>query len=209
MYTWNDGLKPGGRTPKLYLAKGGEVVKFKGVNIPNFCAIAAQKYEAGGKWSNTTYRLELAPGVRAIYFLSPLHGTWGDDIENWGQACETLALPIEKVQRILREEYPRTAKRFDDLEAFVASTGVDTDVEVVLVSFGSPNARDVREGYWAKPKSSRASDGRTVTVRPVEGPYGPEWAKAEVVAPKGAKIISTRHSPGMKGGYWTIEVAVQ
>lgn len=120
-YTFNDGLQRGGRTPKLYLAKNGKAEKFVGQNLPGLCVISTHKYTKDGKWSNTTYTLLLAPGVQAIEFLSPLNGTWGQDIASWQQACERLGLPLVECQRVVRQEYPRTAQKLDEIEAFAAS----------------------------------------------------------------------------------------
>ena len=121
MYDYDDGLVSGGRRPRLYLACGAEVARFEGQTIPNFCAIAAQKYTKQGKWSHTTFQLHLAPGVRALEFLSPLHGTWGDDLPSWGAVAEALGLPVDVAQAIVRAEYKETAERLDKLEAFAAA----------------------------------------------------------------------------------------
>ena len=205
-YEYNDGLQNGGRRPRLYLAKGGEVKKFAGENIPGYCAIVTAKYEKNGKWSNTTYQLELAPGVRPLYFLSPLHGTWGDNLGSWGEVAETLGLPVDVAQTIIRNEYRATAERLDKLEEFALAVEAQGEkIETVVISFGSPSNRAISEGYWEKPKSSRTSDGRTVTVAP--GPDG-DWYHPVVIEPEGAKVISSRHQPGMHGGYWTIEIEV-
>ena len=206
IHEYNDGLFPGGRRPRLYLSKAGEVRKFAGKNIPDYCAVVTARYVKNGKWSNTDYTLDLAPGVRAMEFLSPLHGTWGDDLSSWGVVAERLCLPVDVAQDITRAEYPKTAERLDRLEAF--ATGIEQQgatTETVVVSFGSPTNRDVSEGYWSQPKTAWATDGRTVVVKPGEGD---DWCKAEAVAPDGAKVLSSRHKPGMHGGYWTIEVAV-
>jgi len=206
-YRYNNGRHCGGRYPRLYLAKGSEVRKFTGENIPGFAAIAAEVFEKRGKFSNTYYLLVLAPGVRPLYFLSPLHGVWGDDLASWGEVAQVLQVPVEVAQKIIRAEYPRTAERLDKLEAFaseIESQGATT--ETVIVSFGRPTNRQRREeDYWAKPKTAQTSDGRTVVVEP--GP-GPDWSKAKAVAPEGAKVLDCRHRPGMHGGYWAIEVAV-
>jgi hypothetical protein len=208
-YRYNNGRHCGGRIPRLYLAKGSEVRKFTGENIPGFAAIATEVYEKAGKFSNTDYLLVLAPGVRPLYFLSPLHGVWGDDFASWGEVAQALGLPVEVAQKIVRAEYGQTAERLDKLEAFAAEVEAQgTTTEIVVVSFGAPTNREIREGYWAKPKTAQTSDGRTVVVEPDPGSYGPDWGKARAVAPEGAKVLDCRHRPGMHGGYWAIEVAV-
>lgn len=208
---YNDGLCDGGRRPRLYLVKGGEVRKFGKENIPGFCAVITAQYQKNGKWSNTDYTLDLAHGVRALEFLSPLHGTWGDDLSSWGEVAERLALPVEVCQMIVRAEYPKTGERLDQLEAFAVAVAAEQQgavTETVIVSFGSPSHRAIREGYWSQCKTAQTTDGRTVTVQPGQGEYGPDWYKAEAVAPDGAKVLASRHKPGMHGGYWTLEVAV-
>lgn len=209
MHTYNDGLRAGGRRPRLYLAKGADVRKFAGQNIPDYCAIASRGSEQCGKWSNTTYQLHLAHGVRALELISPMHGTWGDDLGSWGEVAERLGLPVDVAQTIVRAEYGSTAERLDKLEAFaIAAEEHGASTEVVVVAFGAPTNRAIREGYWAAHKTAQASDGRLVVVQPSDGPDGPDWSQASVVAPSGATVMSSRHRPGMHGGYWTVEVAV-
>lgn len=209
MYQYNDGLENAGRRPRLYLAKGGEVVKFRGDNITGYCAVATTRYQKNGKWSNTTYHIDLVPGVRPLYFLSPMHGTWGDTIASWGEVAETLGLPVEVAQALIRAEYKGTAERLDKLEEFALAVEAEGhETETVVISFGSPTNRSIREGYWEKPKSAETSDGRTVVVAPIAGQYEPNWYNPVVMEPEGAKVLSSRHSPGMHGGYWTIEVVV-
>lgn len=208
-YEYNDGLLPAGRLPRLYLAKGGEVMKFTGSNIFGFCAIAKSKFEKNGKWSNNTYQIDLGPGVRALHFVSPMHGVWGDNLGSWGEVAEKLGLPVDVAQTIIRSEYKGTAERLDKLEEFalsVESQGATT--ETVVISFGSPTNRSIADGYWEKSKSSEASDGRIVTVEPGKNEYGADWSNPFVVVPEGAKVLSSHHKPGMHGGYWTIEVVV-
>lgn len=206
---FNDGLCSGGRRPRLYLAKGGEVKKFVGEAIPGFCVIVTQRFERNGKWSNTDWSLSLAPGVRPLIFLSPLHGNWGDEFTSWGEVCQKLGLPIEVAQEVVRKEYPRTGERLDQAEAFaIASEEAGKSSETVIVSFGSPTNRQAQEGFWSSPKKGVTSDGREVIVRPSEGEYGPNWSEPIVVAPEGATILSSRHRSGMKGGYYTVEVLV-
>jgi hypothetical protein len=159
-------------------------------------------FQKNGRWSNTTYTLDLAPGVRALEFLSPLHGKWGDRLHSWGEVIEALGLPIEAAQAIVRAEYPATGARLDAVEQFAADVAASGgEVEVVVVSFGAPTRRASAAGFWDAPKSGRTAAGDVVTV-------APPWAAPVVVEPQGARIISSRQSPGMHGGYWSIEVAV-
>jgi hypothetical protein len=203
-YQYNDGRRPGGRKPRLYLAKGAQIAKFEGSNIAGFCAIAREKFTKNGNFSNTTFDLILAPGVRPLYFLSPLHGTWCDTLGSWAEVAQELGLPVEVAQQIIREEYPPTASRLDEVEKFVASLGQDAEVEKVVVTFGSPTRRQSREGYWSQPKFGKTTDGRRVVVQP--GPKG--WGEAVAVEPEGARVVGCRHSPAMHGGIWSIEIMI-
>ena len=112
--------------------------------------------------------------------------------------------PVEVAQKIVREEYPRTERRLDELEEFAQSLP-QGEIETVIVSFGSPSNRPIAEGWWDAPKSATTSWGAKVVVQP-GGEKG--WASPEVIEPKESKIISSRSSPGMHGGYVTVEVAV-
>lgn len=210
IYTYDDGLCPGGRQPRLYLANGGNLSKFSGQNIPGICVITAQKYTKNGKWSSTEWTLDLAPGIRPIHLLSPLHRTWGDHFTSWGAAAEHLGLPIEVVQALVKTEYPETAERLNKVEEFaLANEAKGETTETVVISFGSPTNRQRREGYWSSNKTGRASDGTEVEIAPGANADGsPNWSKPTVVSPDGAEIISSRHRPGMHGGYVTVEVSV-
>lgn len=184
VYVYDDQLQPGGRRPRLYLVRGGEVRKFVGEPIPGFCAIVAR----------SPYRLELWPGIRPLYFLSP----WEDSLGSWGQAAHELGLPIEVVKEVISKEYPLTAKRLDRVEAEAGAA------EVVVVAFGAPTRYEMAAGWWTAPKSALTSDGRTVTVAPADG----DWSDPRVLELEGAWVVSARYTPGVHGGYWAVEVAV-
>lgn len=166
-YSYNDGLLPGSRHPRLYLAKAGEAIKFEGFSIDDYCQVVKSIYEKGGKWSNTTYELAFAPGVRAIKLISPLHGLWGDDLASWGEVVGTLGLPIATCRAIVTAEYPKTAERLDAIEAFEAQhENAQEDAERIVVSFGGPTRRQRAEGFWEQPKTGYSSDNREVVVAP-------------------------------------------
>lgn len=211
-YQWNDGLHSAGRYPRLYLARGGQAVKFAGESIPGYCFVVTTKFEKAGKWSNMDYRLELLSGVRPLELLSPMHGIWGQDLASWGEVAEKLSLPVDAVREIVAKEFPRTARRLDEVETLsieLEATGASS--ETVVVAFGSPSNRRIAEGYWDQPKSALCADGITkVVVAPTYDDSGASrrWDRPTVVEPEGARIVSARHSPGMHGGTWAIEVLV-
>ena len=202
--TYNDGRCSGGRTPRLYLAKGGQVVKFSGEGIAGYCAVKTARYEKNGKWSNTTYVLDLAPGVRGLSFLSPLHGTWGDEFGSWGEAVENLSLPVDVAQAIVRAEYPGTAERLDAAEKFAMeceSSG--TDAEELILSGGSPTNRAIRDGYWTAPLAVQLPDG-TVAVLSAADRRDPadKWT---VTDPR-VRVVDNQTRPGMHGGYYALRL---
>lgn len=135
MLSYNDGLCSGGRRPRLYLVKGQVAHKFQGSPIVGVCAIAGESFEKNGKWSNTTYQIELADGVRPVHMLSPLHGTWGSQFPTWHECAARLELPLEVAQSIVRTEYPSTAKRLDEMEAFMASQSEEVEPTELLLSW--------------------------------------------------------------------------
>jgi len=214
LYQYNDGLREGSRRPRLWFARGGEVRKFEGTNIPDWVVIIRNIFEKKGKWSNTTYDLELAPGVRPLYLISPLHGIWGERYASWGELASDLQLPIEVAKQIVQAEYPRTAERLNNIESwFNKQESVGGKGEIVVISFGSPTNRMIAEGFWKTQKIARTSDGRFVTVRQKEvddSPLG--WRKENVIAyveeGQEATVVSVARTPGHHGGYVTIEVCV-
>ena len=202
---YNDGLRHAGRTPRLYLTNGEVAHKFLGDNLPGCVTIATEKFTKNGKWSNTDYLLHLSPGFRALSFLSPLHGVWGDDLGSWAEVATKLQLPLPLAQEIIRHEYPKTAARLDAVEVFAAEVG-KTALENVVVSFGSPTNREIKAGWWNEPKSALSADGQTKVViqpHPVRG-----WNEPSVVQPESARIVNIVDYPVMHGGSFAITVAV-
>lgn len=203
---YNDGLETGGRTPRLYLVKGYDYYKFSGSNIEGVCAVTSSSFNKNGKWSSTSYNILLALGVKAIPFLSRLHGIWGDNFNNWGEMSEKLGIFIGTIQEIVRKEYPRTAKRLDDLEKFSLDMENNSEtVEVVIISFGSPTNRRIKEGFWKNPQERNTSTGIKVVVAPSSND---DWSKPVLIEPENGKILTSYTTPGHHGGYVTIEVAI-
>lgn len=208
VYEYNDGLQSCNRRPRLYLARGKEVEKFVGQDIDGFCLIVSEIWDKNGRWSNTTYTLNLFPGVRPLYFLSPMHGLWGEWFSSWGEVIEKLSLPIEVCKELVRTEYPATAKRLDHIEnVYMEAEKNDPDAELVVISFGSPSKSRMKL-YWDEPKSAYDSKGNKIEIGPTQTPSGPDWKNPHVISPVGAKIILSEHKPGNSGGYYAVTVSV-
>lgn len=206
LYVYNDGLHHGGRRPRLWLAKGDVARKFTGDDVPGFAVVASHAFTAKGKWSNTTYRLLLAPGVRPVYMLSPLHGIWGQDLLCWGEAADELGVSESLARHIVAAEYPDTAARLDRVEAeFARQAELEPEPEVVFIHFGRPSNRMMREGFWDEPKSRETSDGRVVTVVK-DAEKG--WYNPRAIEPEGAEVVGVKHIRGPHGGWFEVQVLV-
>lgn len=212
--SYNDGLCHGGVRPRLWLVRGNEAVKFAGEPVKGFANVSSSKYVKNGKWSHTIFQLSLTPGVRPIHLLSPMHGIWGDKLPSWSACAAELQTGLDLAKTIVRREYPRTAERLDAVEAFEAEASAScVETETVVIAFGSPTRRQMDAGFWTLPQTRQASDGSDVVVAPGRAAgesedVEPSWSRPVVVAPEGAKVVGSRHSPGMKGGTWEVEVIV-
>lgn len=205
IYTYNDGRQPGGRRPRLWLAKGGVARKFTGDDVPGFAIVASHEFTANGKWSNTTYRLLLAAGVTPVYMISPLHGIWGQDFLSWGEAAAELGISEALARQIVASEYPDTAARLDKVEAeFARQAEAAPEPEVVFIHFGTPTNRMIQEGFWES-KEGKTTDGRLVRIvrDASEG-----WYKPRAVEPEGAEVVGVKHHPGHHGGWYEVQVLV-
>lgn len=184
---FNDGLRPAGRRPRLILIKGAEVQKFHGEPIVGWCAIQANSYVPEGKWSRTYWTLVLAPGVRAVELLSPMHGVWGCEFEDWGSLAGSLQIPVEVAQDLIRREYPSTADRLDKLDAFAAEIeSCGREPEVLIFSFS---------GKYG-PAALVSKDGVEVSLSLVDG----RWV------PSSGRVVEEKHVRGWRGGSWTVQV---
>jgi hypothetical protein len=93
--TWSDQIGSRGRKAHLWLVTpAGAVHVFTGESIAGVAAVVGREFEKKGKWSHTTFRLELGAGVRAVPFL-----------DGWERG--TLAEGLRKALR-LEDERPET-----------------------------------------------------------------------------------------------------
>jgi len=210
--TYNNGLRHGGIYPRLYLVLDDQIHKFRGLAIDGVCVVAGEKFEKNGKWSNTTYRLLLAPGVRAVYLEEERRGIWGGSFESWASVAADFGTSIDVARQIVTKEYPWTAERLNQIEQFaMACEFAGHDSEVVTITFGSPNRKNDTRQFWHSPKRTITSTGLVVTVTPPPSdlPRG-EWLDASKlrVEPLGAQIVDVVHRRGHRGGVYEIRVSV-
>lgn len=213
---WNDKQGNRDRDAWLILIREEDIVFFKGENIQKICVvIGSDKGE-----SSNTYRIALAEGVKTIAgkngwetgtFLEGLgKATAHPTPDTWAEVAKCFGTSVPAAMRFLREWKPKEAYSLDEteraLEALEASED-NTDVERVVVSFGSPTNRQIREGWWNAPKeiSGYEAEIRLIDPEDREG----DWSidNIEVVGTTG-KVISVAYEKGARGGYYSVIVEV-
>jgi hypothetical protein len=209
---WSNGRGARGRMPWLLFVKSGKVIRFTGESIPGVVAVVGSDYVQNGKWSHTTYRLELAPGVRAIpgrdgweteTFREGLRAATGQPTDRWYQCANALGVTLAEAQRFLREWRPLAAEHYDQVEAALeaVATETDDDFEEIAVSFGSPTRRQREAGFWTWPVIvARAGQEIGRLTLDSEG-YKYEVASGPI------RILEQSRSGGYGGGYVSIRIA--
>lgn len=116
--SWNDGIISRSRQPMLLLYTKNKVYEFTGQSIPNICTnIGTPSYTKNGKWSNSTYKLRLAKGVKT----SSLRQDWdsGRFINNH-QSLKGMMKDLEldctpkAAKDFLQKRFPNTWKRHSE-----------------------------------------------------------------------------------------------
>lgn len=212
--TWSDRIGSRSRAAWLLLIKGDEVIVFRGETIPGVVAVRGTQYTKEGKWSHTTYSLELANGIRHIAgrdgwetgrFVEGL----GVQNDIWPEVASKLGVSVPSAMEFLKSWRPKAAAKLDEVEQQLvaleeASAQQETDSVIVTVSFGSPSNRAIREGYWESPKSI---PGYSAEIRLKNRQLGWSEGNVEVVGIAGT-VLTVKHSAGMHGGYYAVSVAV-
>ena len=214
MYKWSDRIGSRSRSAWLLLVTpDGKVREFTGVNIPGVVAVVGTDYEKAGKWSHTTYRLELAPGVRPIAgrdgwetgrFVEGLRDAvcFGRPVDRWVDVANALGVTVPEAMRFLREWRPKAAEALDAVEEAIEAvdTAADDGAEIVSISFGGPTRRQREAGFWSWPVRVLL-DGQEVG-RVAKDENG-RW-----VASGRVEILAKEHTSGHGGGYVSMRLAV-
>lgn len=120
-FDFKDGLRPGGRTSRLWLFKDGKVFPFLGSAIPGVCAVLQERYTKNGKWSHSEFRLALGDTVFPLPLLAPLHGTvWGSfsseaEAVSWLSQETGQAVCPESFRAAIAVHFPAAASRWAQL----------------------------------------------------------------------------------------------
>lgn len=159
-------------------------------------------YEKSGKWSNTTFGLELAESAVPCYMLAPMHGrTWPEN--DRGVAYERfmrefkVALSFEAFDAALLRDYPTSHARMVAGEKALESVDASGsgEAELVEISTGKSCSRNPHSDVRVT-----APDGRSWVVA-YEAPTGMEILGV-------CKLVDTKHRPGYKGGTTTLVFAI-
>lgn len=216
--TWSDGLESRMRRPFLLFVRGDEVIVFRGQDIPGVVVVRGTDYTKNGKWSHTTYRLVLANGIRHIAgydgwetgrFVEGLGSAVGCRTpDTWAETAQALGVSVPSAMEFLRSWRPKAAEKLDQVEVAMAkleeASKEEADSVVVTVSFGSPNNRAIREGYWESPKPIPGYEAEIRLTDPSAG-----WREGNIsVAGISGAVLSVKHAAGMHGGYYAVSVAV-
>ena len=136
---YNNGLQPRSRRVALVVVAPAETGRIvftwkDGEDLPGILLVVGSRYEKNGKWSNTTYQLELADGVKAV----SISQSWEEGMFWPSLTWETLfeeallrldgGLTDEEIERFIRSDFPKTATRLDEKAALVSAPSVVQDI---------------------------------------------------------------------------------
>ncbi len=215
---WSDQLGSRSRRAWLLFVKDGKVYPFKGEGIPGVVAVRGSSYRRNGKWSHTTYRLEVAQGARHISgkegwetgrFAEGLASATGmRAVDLWVEMANALGVTVPAAQEFLRAWRPKAAEHIDAAEAALEEldeaaekSGSDGATEAAI-SFGSPTNRVMRAGFWDWPVTVTLNGETVGTVSPSEGGWYSPVCEGLV------RIIECVRSSGYHGGSVSLRLAV-
>lgn len=212
MFTWDNKMGSRSRSAWLLLIKNGTVYVFQGEHIYGICAIVGTDYKKQGKWSYTTFRMELAPGVRAIAgkdgwetgrFVEGLRSavSFPAPIDRWADVANALGVTLTEAQRFLREWRPKAAEALDEVENTLCQIDEETDgdFEIVTVNFGAPTRRRREAGFWSWPVLVLLDNQEIGRLVPEGSFYVPSGQ---------VKLLAMETSSGFGGGYVSMRLAV-
>lgn len=129
-FEWSDQMGSRGRASWLLLRKGEELAFFAGATVPGWCVVQTRQFTKNGKWSHTTYRLQLADDVVAMPgrlgwesggFLEGIGAAASQPKPGtWAEAAKCLGVSIDAAKTFLRAHKKVSAEHLDKVEAELA-----------------------------------------------------------------------------------------
>ncbi len=206
---YSDDLAPRRRRAwAIIIGPGDELELFAGTTVPGKVAVVGCDYTKNGVWSHSTYRLEVAPGVRFLSehfgfetgtFTEGLRAATRQPTDRWHEVANALGVSLPVAQKFLRGWLPKEARRLDQVEADLASldevslTGATT----VAITYGAPSRAARERGFWEWPVRVLDPDGQEV------GRVSPEGEASGQV-----RILKRETLSGHGGGYVSLTLAV-
>jgi len=192
----------------IVIGPGDELELFTGESIPGKVAVVGCDYTKNGVWSHSTYRLEVAEGVRFLHghfgfetgtFTEGLRTATRQPTDRWHEVANALGVSLPVAQDFLRAWLPKEARRLDQVEADLASLDEEspTGATTVSVTYGAPTRAARERGFWEWPVRVLNEDGEEVgRVSPEGEPFGD------------VKVLKREKSAGHGGGYVSLLLAV-
>jgi hypothetical protein len=219
MIAWSNQIGHRGRRKWALLVANGKVFPFEGKTVDGVVAVMGTSYEQAGKWSHTTFRLELAPGIRFISgcdgwetgrFLEGLKSATHADVflDTWPAVANALGVAIPECRRFLEAFSPASVEALDAAEAALESVdkAAEGNVAELALSFGGPTRRERDNGYWDWPVIVEDASGLEIgRVVPDNDPCV-GWRSPQTLGPIG--LIGVEKTAGHGGGYVSLRVAV-
>lgn len=96
------------------------IFEFAGKSVPGVLTVIKDEYEKNGKWSHTTWTVELAEGVQSFVWSQDWEqgtylttGTWPAAIEQVRSKATSVDLTDAAIERFIRARLPKFAATFD------------------------------------------------------------------------------------------------
>ena len=192
----------------IVIGPGDELELFTGESIPGKVAVVGRDYTKNGVWSHSTYRLQVAEGVRFLHghfgfgtgtFLEGVRAATRKPTDRWHEVANALGVSLPVAQDFIRAWLPKEARRLDQVEADLASLddASPTGAATVSVTYGAPTRAARERGFWEWPVRVIDPDGQEV------GRVSPEG-----VASGEVRVLKRETISGHGGGYVSLTLAV-
>jgi len=192
---FNDGIESRSRHTRLLLYTRNNVYQFNGSSIEGVCAIiGTPQYHKNGKWSSTTYRIQLAAGVKH----SQIRQGWdsGLYVDNHTSMKDIASdLGLEGVQPYAVEEYIKTHM----ISTYVRHMQHLERMEALEAVAEQQGAEMIPYTYVRKCTYNRQGDNFLLINREV---WYDDSERNDV------KIVKRTHVSGYKGGTTTYELMI-